>query len=89
MLTGTLITVAGFIHRLRTRRCGGILFSLFAVVAMALLFSWIVAVMFAPLIGVKVLRPPDPNKQHSGMGPGRLMRAFREPAICHAAASIS
>ena len=79
MLTGTLITVAGFIPiGFAQGGAAEYCFSLFAVVAMALLFSWIVAVMFAPLIGVKVLRPPDPNKQHAGHGePGRLMRAFR------------
>ena len=79
MLTGTLITVAGFIPiGFAQGGAAEYCFSLFAVVAMALLFSWIVAVMFAPLIGVKVLRPPDPKKQHSGHGePGRLMRAFR------------
>ena len=79
MLTGTLITVAGFIPiGFAQGGAAEYCFSLFAVVAMALLFSWIVAVMFAPLIGVKVLRPPDPKKQHAGHGePGRLMRAFR------------
>ncbi len=76
MLTGTLITVAGFIPiGFAQGGAAEYCFTLFAVVAMALLFSWIVAVLFAPLIGVNVLRP-NPKAQH-GHGPGRLMRAFR------------
>lgn len=76
MLTGTLITVAGFIPiGFAQGGAAEYCFSLFAVVAMALLFSWIVAVMFAPLIGVNMLRA-NPKKQHSHE-PGRLMRLFR------------
>lgn len=77
MLTGTLITVAGFIPIGFAR--GGAAeycFSLFAVIAMALLFSWIVAVLFAPLIGVNVLKA-KPGKEPHGHEPGRLMRLFR------------
>ena len=79
MLTGTLVTVAGFIPiGFAQGGAAEYCFSLFAVVAMALLFSWIVAVLFAPLIGVKILKA-DPKKQHSRTGrePGRLMRLFR------------
>ena len=76
MLTGTLITVAGFIPiGFAQGGAAEYCFSLFAVIAMALLFSWIVAVLFAPLIGVNMLRA-DPKKQHSHE-PGRLMRLFR------------
>ncbi|WP_448191564.1 efflux RND transporter permease subunit [Azospirillum sp. sgz301742] len=76
MLTGTLITVAGFIPiGFAQGGAAEYCFTLFAVVAMALLFSWIVAVIFAPLIGVNVLRA-NVVKQHSHE-PGRLMRLFR------------
>lgn len=79
MLTGTLVTVAGFIPiGFAQGGAAEYCFSLFAVVAMALLFSWIVAVLFAPLIGVNVLRPPKTVKQgHGAHEPGRLMRLFR------------
>ncbi|WP_448204915.1 efflux RND transporter permease subunit [Azospirillum sp. sgz302134] len=81
MLTGTLVTVAGFIPiGFAQGGAAEYCFSLFAVVAMALLFSWIVAVLFAPLIGVNVLKP-NPKAQAHGPGhghePGRLMRMFR------------
>ncbi|WP_431857608.1 efflux RND transporter permease subunit [Azospirillum sp.] len=76
MLTGTLITVAGFIPiGFAQGGAAEYCFTLFAVIAMALLFSWIVAVLFAPLIGVNVLKA-DMGKQHAHE-PGRLMRAFR------------
>ncbi|NUB12214.1 AcrB/AcrD/AcrF family protein [Azospirillum brasilense] len=76
MLTGTLITVAGFIPiGFAQGGAAEYCFTLFAVVAMALLFSWIVAVLFAPLIGVNVL--PKTMKAKHGSEPGRLMRMFR------------
>lgn len=56
MLTGTLITAAGFLPvgfaRSGTGEYTG---SIFWVVAIALVMSWIVAVLFTPLIGVKLL----------------------------------
>ncbi|CAO3456559.1 Multidrug efflux system, inner membrane proton/drug antiporter (RND type) _ TriC of TriABC-OpmH system [Azospirillum argentinense] len=76
MLTGTLITVAGFIPiGFAQGGAAEYCFTLFAVVAMALMFSWIVAVLFAPLIGVNVL--PKTMKSKHGGEPGRLMRTFR------------
>ena len=57
MLTGTLVTILGFIPiGLAKSSAGEYTFSLFAVVCMALIVSWFVAVLFAPLIGVKVLK---------------------------------
>jgi multidrug efflux pump subunit AcrB len=49
-------------------------FSLFAVVMIALLTSWVVAVIFSPLIGVALLKTP--NTPHE-RGPGLTMRVFR------------
>ncbi len=75
MLTGTLVTVAGFVPIGFARSAAGeYTFSIFAVVAIALLVSWIVAVVFAPLLGVWVLKKP--KTAHSGE-PGPIMRAFR------------
>ena len=56
MLTGTLVTVAGFVPiGFAKSGAGEYCYSLFAVIAVALLASWIVAVMFAPVIGVTIL----------------------------------
>jgi len=75
MLTGTLVTVAGFVPIGFARSAAGeYTFSIFAVVAIALIVSWIVAVLFAPLLGVWILKKP--KTVHSGE-PGPVMRAFR------------
>src|SRR6266481_219204 len=76
MLTGTLVTVAGFVPiGFAKSAAGEYTFSLFAVVALALVISWIVAVLFAPLIGVTILA--DKMKRTAEAEPGRIMRAFR------------
>jgi multidrug efflux pump subunit AcrB len=75
MLTGTLVTVAGFVPIGFARSAAGeYTFSIFAVVAIALIASWVVAVLFAPLLGVWILKKP--RAAHSGE-PGPIMRAFR------------
>lgn len=74
MLTGTLVTVAGFIPiGLNSSAAGEFTFSLFVVIAVSLLVSWIVAVLFAPLLGVTFL--PARLKHHAGRA-GPLRRAF-------------
>ncbi|NLR75219.1 efflux RND transporter permease subunit [Leeia aquatica] len=63
MLTGTLITVAGFLPvGLAKSAAGEYTFSIFAVVAIALVLSWIVAVTFTPYLGYKLL----PELAHHG-----------------------
>ena len=58
MLTGTLVTAAGFLPvGLAKSAAGEYTFSIFAVVTMALLISWVVAVVFTPYLGYKLL--PD------------------------------
>jgi multidrug efflux pump subunit AcrB len=75
MLTGTLVTVAGFVPIGFARSAAGeYTFSIFAVVAIALIVSWVVAVLFSPLLGVWVLKPP--RAVQSGQ-PGPIMRTFR------------
>jgi len=74
MLTGTLVTVAGFVPIGFARSAAGeYTFSIFAVVTIALIISWVVAVVFAPLLGVWVLKKP--RAVHAGE-PGPIMRAF-------------
>jgi len=64
MLTGTLITIAGFLpvgfaNSATAEYC----FSIFAVVAISLLVSWVVAVLFTPYLGFKIL-PASMQKTH-------------------------
>ena len=57
MLTGTLITVAGFLPiGLAKSAAGEYTFSLFSVNALALLISWVVAVTFTPYLGFILLK---------------------------------
>ena len=74
MLTGTLVTVAGFIPiGLNTSAAGEYTYTLFVVIAVSLLLSWIVAVLFAPLLGVTLL--PQTMKKHDER-PSRFAAAF-------------
>jgi multidrug efflux pump subunit AcrB len=75
MGTGTLVTVAAFLPiGMAQSSAGEYLFSLFAVVAVALIASWFVAAIFTPLLGVVLLS----EKHRSRREPGGVMRAFRE-----------
>jgi multidrug efflux pump len=57
MLTGTLITAAGFLPiGLANSTVGEYTFAIFAVTVIALVLSWIVAVFFVPYLGVKLLK---------------------------------
>ncbi|TNF53375.1 MAG: efflux RND transporter permease subunit [Burkholderiales bacterium] len=57
MLTGTLITAAGFLPiGLARSAVGEYTFAIFGVTAAALVISWIVAVIFVPYLGVKLLK---------------------------------
>ncbi|MGW8464123.1 efflux RND transporter permease subunit [Pseudomonas sp. CLCA07] len=74
MLTGTLVTVAGFVPiGLNASSAGEYTYTLFAVIACAMLVSWVVAVLFAPVIGVHILSTNV--KPHTGE-PGRIGKAF-------------
>ncbi|MBY3233418.1 efflux RND transporter permease subunit [Rhizobium laguerreae] len=74
MLTGTLVTVAGFIPvAFNKSNAGEFTFSLFVVIAVSLVVSWVVAVVFTPLIGVTIL--PKTMKKHAEHK-GRFARVF-------------
>ena len=49
--------------RLRASSAGEYTFSIFAVVGIALIVSWFVAVIFAPLLGVGILKKPDGDRR--------------------------
>jgi multidrug efflux pump subunit AcrB len=75
MLSGTLVTVAGFVPiGFAHSAAGEYTFSIFAVVAIALLASWVVAVVFSPLLGVWLLKKP---KAAHAETPGPILRTFR------------
>ncbi len=74
MLTGTLVTVAGFIPIAFNTSAGGeFTYTLFVVIAVSLIASWVVAVVFTPLLGVTIL-PKTMKKHHEKKG--RVASAF-------------
>jgi multidrug efflux pump subunit AcrB len=74
MLTGTLVMIAGFIPvGFAASSAGEYCFSLFAVVLIALLCSWVVAILFSPLTGTWLL--PEKVRHHAA-GPGRIARGY-------------
>ncbi len=75
MLAGTLVTIAGFVPvGFAASSAGEYTFSLFAVVSIALIVSWFVAVVFAPLLGVVILKPPQATQD---AGPGKISQWYR------------
>ena len=77
MLTGTLITCAGFIpvsfsKGMAAEFCS----SLFPVIGMALIISWIVSVMIAPLFGFYLIKPAV-KADEGEMYQSRFYLAFR------------
>ncbi|MEO5756291.1 MAG: efflux RND transporter permease subunit [Mesorhizobium sp.] len=80
MLTGTLVTVTGFIPiGLNNSAAGEYTYTLFVVIAVSLLVSWIVAVLFAPLLGVTIL-PATMKHKHQDK-PGRFTSLFRSALV--------
>ena len=81
MLTGTLVTVLGFVPiGFAQSQAGEYTYSLFAVVAMALLISWVVAVMFAPLLGMTLL-PAKLKHRDAESAPGPIIRTFKRVLV--------
>ncbi|MBB3177196.1 efflux RND transporter permease subunit [Variovorax sp. Sphag1AA] len=59
MLIGTLVTISSFVPIGFARSSAGeYTFSIFSVVALALLVSWLGAVIFSPLVGKAILKAP-------------------------------
>lgn len=76
MLAGTLVTIAGFVPvGFAASSAGEYTFSLFAVVAIALIVSWFVAVVFAPVLAAAILSPPAAGQTSE---PGRVFRWYRQ-----------
>ncbi len=78
-LTGELVTICGFVPiGFAASAAGEYTFTIFAVVAIALISSWLAAAVFAPLLGVWML--PKPKAVHEAHG-GPVMRAFRRVLV--------
>src|SRR5262249_49454157 len=78
MLTGTLITVAGFIPvGFAQSTAGEYVSSLFWVTGIALMVSWFAAVYFTPWIGYKLLKVHDDRGHHHDVFDSRPYRAIR------------
>ncbi|MFO0994009.1 MAG: efflux RND transporter permease subunit [Hyphomicrobiales bacterium] len=76
MLAGTLVTIAGFVPiGFAASSAGEYTFSLFAVVSIALIVSWFVALIFSPLLGVWILA--QPRKSSKDEKPGFAIRIYR------------
>jgi multidrug efflux pump subunit AcrB len=75
MLSGTLVTVAGFIPiGFNASKAGEYTISLFYVIAISLVVSWVVAVLFAPLLGASLL---PARMAHHQAKVGRMRQGFR------------
>lgn len=78
MLTGTLITCAGFIPiGFAKGNAAEFSSSLFAVITMALLLSWVVSVIVTPLLGYKLIKlKPNHDPAHNAYD-SKFYRGFR------------
>src|SRR5260370_1184249 len=80
MLTGTLVTVTGFLPvGFAKSGAGEYCFTLFAVVAIALLVSWIVAIIFIPYLGNLLLK--ERPAQEAPHQESRMTALFRKRLV--------
>lgn len=80
MLTGTLITAAGFLPiGIAKSVTGEYTFAIFAVTVIALVLSWIVSVYFVPYLGTLLLKvkPHDPDAPPHELFDTRFYNSFR------------
>lgn len=70
MLTGTLITAAGFLPiGMAKSATGEYTFAIFAVTVIALIISWVASVYFVPYLGSIFLKEPPPRPSAAGFAP--------------------
>ena len=84
MLTGTLVTAAGYLPiGLAQSSTGEYTRDIFRVVGMALILSWFVAVLFVPYLGASLLPQPKPHAaQHNVYDTWTYNRFRRVVAWC-------
>jgi multidrug efflux pump subunit AcrB len=89
MLTGTLVTAAGFLPvGFAKSSAGEYAGGIFWVVGLSLVISWFVAVIFTPYLGVKLLPTPKHAGTDGGAGlhtsrPYRLLRSAVNWSVAH------
>lgn len=80
MLTGTLITAAGFLPiGIAKSVTGEYTFAIFAVTVIALVLSWIVSVYFVPYLGTWLLKRPPHLGPEQGAGQDHPQEMFDSP----------
>jgi multidrug efflux pump len=78
MLTGTLVTAAGYLPiGLAQSATGEYTRDIFRVVGIALVLSWFVAVLFVPYLGVRLLPEPKPHAVKRDVYDTRIYNRFR------------
>jgi multidrug efflux pump len=84
-LTGTLVIALGFVPvGFAKSSAGEYTFTLFAVVVIAVLTSWVVAALFTPLVGTMLLKPHKPkeeDKKGRHEQGGRLLGFYRRSLL--------
>jgi len=74
MLIGTLVTIASFVPiGFAQSSAGEYTFSIFSVVSISLIVSWLVAVIFAPVVGKAILKAPKPDPDAK---PSRVIEVY-------------
>ena len=87
MLTGTLITAAGFLPiGLAKSTTGEYTFAIFAVTSAALVISWLVSVYFVPYLGAWLLHT---RAQHHGPDDGQPHELFDTPFYSRFRAAVN
>jgi multidrug efflux pump subunit AcrB len=81
MLTGTLVTAAGFVPvGFAKSSAGEYTNSIFWVVGLSLVISWFVAVLFTPWLGYHLLPQPKVEEHHDAYA-GRMYQVFRKMVV--------
>ncbi len=82
MLTGTLITCAGFIPiGFAKGNAAEFTGSIFTVVTIALVISWFVSVLVTPLLGYKLIKPKHQTCEEHNVYNSKFYRIFRQMLI--------
>jgi len=74
MMTGSLVTIAGFLPiGFAASSAGEYTFGIFVVVAISQMVSWVVAVLFTPVLGLAILKAPKAKAAEAKEAPPGLV----------------
>jgi multidrug efflux pump subunit AcrB len=77
MMTGSLVTIAGFLPiGFAASSAGEYTFGIFVVIAISQMVSWIVAVLFTPVLGLAILKAPKVKAATIEAPPGLINRLY-------------